>query len=82
MGCQRQRAVAANRHHQESRKPCGDSSQHRTGAGVRGYVVDAEFPSALEPDAVATDAFIVNCDDNPFTLTVISNSGSAAFDFL
>lgn len=52
------------------------------GADVRGYVVDAEFPSALEPDAVATDAFVVNCDDNPFTLTVISDSGPVAFDFL
>lgn len=52
------------------------------GADVRGYAVDAEFPSALEPGTVATDAFVVNCDDNSFTLTVISNSGSAAFDFL
>jgi hypothetical protein len=52
------------------------------GADVRGYVVNAEFPSALEPGAVATDAFVVNCDDNSFTLTVISNSGSLVFDFL
>jgi len=48
---------------------------------VRGYVID-EFPTTIVPGAVATHAFVVNCDDIPYTLTVNSiNAGSVSFDF-
>jgi hypothetical protein len=53
----------------------------KTGESVRGYVVD-EFPTTIVPRDVATHAFVVNCDGNPYTLTVNSiNAGSVSFDF-
>lgn len=52
-----------------------------TGDSVRGYVMN-EFPTTIAPGAVATHAFVVNCDDNPYTITVNSiNAGSVSFDF-
>ncbi|TFC91941.1 hypothetical protein [Cryobacterium sp. TMT3-29-2] len=53
----------------------------KTGDSVRGYVVD-EFPTTIDPGAVATHAFVMNCDGNPYTLTVNSiNAGSVSFNF-
>jgi len=53
----------------------------KLGESVRGFIVD-EFSTTIVPGAVATHAFVVNCDDNPYTLTVISiNAGSVSFDF-
>lgn len=49
--------------------------------GVAAFAANP-FPSELAPGEVATDAFVVNCDDHPFTLTVSSSTGSLAFDFL
>ena len=53
----------------------------KPGESVRGYVVD-EFSTMIVQGAVATHAFVVNCDDNPYTITVNSvNAGSVSFDF-
>ena len=40
------------------------------------------IPTSITLTSILVLAACVNCDDNPFTLTVISNSGSVAFDFL
>jgi len=53
----------------------------KPGESVRGYVVD-EFSTMIVQGAVATHAFVVNCDDNPYTITVNSvNAGSVSFNF-
>lgn len=51
------------------------------GGEYHGYVV-GDFPTSLEPGEAATDAFVVNCDDEPFVLTVNSvDRGSVRFAF-
>ncbi|WP_394553118.1 hypothetical protein ACDF64_01990 [Agromyces sp. MMS24-JH15] len=49
---------------------------------VSGYTI-GEFPSILEPGAIATDASVVYCkESNAYTLTVTSLAGDyASFDF-